>query len=151
MLVSPHWCHGDALAVYKGSKFGSLAEKYGFLVIFPDSPHISDHCWDVSSNGTLSHHGRTGDSVGIVNMVQWTIRTYGADAGRVFATGVSSGAMMTEVLLGAYPDVFGRAVDEVTAAASRLIHDLTTTAPPRDREVEAQKARERARERYARA
>jgi hypothetical protein len=47
--------------------------------------------------------------------------------------------------------VFDRAIDEVTAAASRLIHDLTTTAPPRDREIEANKARERARERYARA
>jgi hypothetical protein len=47
--------------------------------------------------------------------------------------------------------VFDRAVDEVTAAASRLIHDLSTTAPPRDRELEAQKARARARERYARS
>src|SRR5579859_5709221 len=46
--------------------------------------------------------------------------------------------------------VFERAVDEVTAAASRLIRDLTTTATPRDRATEAQKARERARERYAR-
>jgi hypothetical protein len=45
--------------------------------------------------------------------------------------------------------VFARAVDEVTAAANRLIRDLATPAPPRDREVEAQKARERARERYA--
>jgi hypothetical protein len=44
--------------------------------------------------------------------------------------------------------VFERAVDEVTAAASRLIRDLSSTAPARDREVEAQKARERARERY---
>ena len=45
--------------------------------------------------------------------------------------------------------VFDRAVDEVTAAASRLIHDLTTSAPSRNRELEAEKARERARERYA--
>ena len=45
--------------------------------------------------------------------------------------------------------VFNRAVDEVTAAANRLIESLTTTAPPRNREEEARKARERARERYA--
>jgi hypothetical protein len=45
---------------------------------------------------------------------------------------------------------FELAVDEVTAAASRLIRDLKTTAPSRDREVEAHRARERARERYAR-
>jgi hypothetical protein len=46
--------------------------------------------------------------------------------------------------------VFERAVDEVTAAASRLVRELTTTAPPRNREVEAQKARERAQDRHAR-
>ena len=44
--------------------------------------------------------------------------------------------------------VFERAVDEVTVVASRLIRELATTAPPRSREVEARKARERARVRY---
>jgi len=47
--------------------------------------------------------------------------------------------------------VFERAIDEVSGAASRLIHDLSTSAPPRDREIEAARARARARERYARA
>ena len=44
---------------------------------------------------------------------------------------------------------FNRAVDEVTAAAHQLIESLTTTAPPRNREEEARKAQERARERFA--
>jgi hypothetical protein len=46
-------------------------------------------------------------------------------------------------------EVFARAVEEVTAAAHRLIGSLTTTAPPRNREDEARKARERSRERFA--
>ena len=46
--------------------------------------------------------------------------------------------------------VFERAVDEVTAAATRLVRELQTSAPPRNREAEAVKARARARERYAR-
>ncbi len=46
---------------------------------------------------------------------------------------------------------FNTAVEEVTAAATRLIASLVTAAPPRNRDVEAQKARERARERYAAA
>jgi hypothetical protein len=45
---------------------------------------------------------------------------------------------------------FGRAVDEVAAAARRLIDSLETSSPPRDREAEAAKARARAAERYAR-
>jgi hypothetical protein len=44
---------------------------------------------------------------------------------------------------------FDRAVEEVTAAARTLIASLTTTAPPRNREVEAVKARERSRQRFA--
>jgi hypothetical protein len=43
---------------------------------------------------------------------------------------------------------FERAVDEVTAAAHRLIQSLTTSAPPRNREEELRKARERANERF---
>ena len=43
---------------------------------------------------------------------------------------------------------FNRAVDEVARAAHALLDELTTTAPPRDREVEATKARARAAERY---
>jgi hypothetical protein len=45
--------------------------------------------------------------------------------------------------------VFSRAVDEVADVARRLIADLQTASPPRDREVEAMKAKERARERFA--
>ena len=44
---------------------------------------------------------------------------------------------------------FERAVDEVTEAARRLIDSLQINAPPRNREEEARKARERARERFA--
>ena len=44
---------------------------------------------------------------------------------------------------------FTQAVEEVTAAAERLIHSLKTTAPPRNREEEARKAKERAQKRYA--
>jgi hypothetical protein len=44
---------------------------------------------------------------------------------------------------------FNRAVDEVAETARRLLDSLHTSAPARDREVEAAKARERARERFA--
>ncbi len=43
---------------------------------------------------------------------------------------------------------FNQAVDEVSAAARRLLTLLETNSPPRDREIEAQKARERARVRF---
>jgi hypothetical protein len=43
---------------------------------------------------------------------------------------------------------FNRAVEEVTNAASRLISSLKTTAPPRNREEEARKAKERSAQRF---
>ncbi len=43
---------------------------------------------------------------------------------------------------------FNAAVDDVTMIARRLIHSLTTKAPPRNREDEARKARERAAKRF---
>jgi hypothetical protein len=45
---------------------------------------------------------------------------------------------------------FTRAVEDVAAAARVLIASLSTTAPPRDRDAEAHKARERSRQRFNR-
>jgi hypothetical protein len=44
---------------------------------------------------------------------------------------------------------FNRAVEEVTAAAHRLVHSLQINAPPRSREEEARKAKERGLKRFA--
>jgi hypothetical protein len=46
-------------------------------------------------------------------------------------------------------EAFNRAVDEVAHASMHLLADLSTNAPPKDREIEAAKARERAEKRYA--
>ena len=46
-------------------------------------------------------------------------------------------------------EAFARAIDAVTAASEELLRELRTSAPPRDREVEAAKARARAAQRFA--
>ena len=46
-------------------------------------------------------------------------------------------------------EAFERAVDAITAATMQLLGDLVTNAPPKDREVEAAKARARSAQRYA--
>jgi hypothetical protein len=48
-------------------------------------------------------------------------------------------------------EAFARAVDEVAAASKRLLEQLVTSAPPKDREVEAERARARAAKRFAAA
>ena len=46
---------------------------------------------------------------------------------------------------------FERAVDDITAVTARLLDELVTSAPPKDREVEAEKRRARSAERFGRA
>ena len=48
-------------------------------------------------------------------------------------------------------EAFDRAVEEVAAISQRLLSELVTNAPPKDREVEAARARERAAKRFAAA
>jgi acetylxylan esterase len=105
ILVVPHWCHGTAQEAFLGRSYAALGDEYGFISIYPDSPNLEDKCWDVSSKASLTHDGG-GDALGIASMVRWTLEKYKGDKNRVFVTGTSSGAMMTQVLLGSYPDMF---------------------------------------------
>ena len=104
IVVALHYCTGSGPAMFAGTSYASLADRYGFVVIYPSATRAS-HCFDVSSPGALTHHGNS-DPVGIVSMVGFAERVLGADRNRVYATGISSGAMMTNVLLADYPDVF---------------------------------------------
>jgi poly(hydroxyalkanoate) depolymerase family esterase len=104
VLVVLHYCTGSGPAMFSGTQFASLADRYGFIAIYPSAPR-DGHCFDVSSPGALTHNGNS-DPVGIVSMVRHVQRHLHADRHRVFVTGISSGAMMTNVLLGDYPDVF---------------------------------------------
>jgi acetylxylan esterase len=104
IIVAIHYCTGTGPGYFSSTQYASLADTHGFLVIYPSSPS-SGGCWDVSSTASLTHNGG-GDSLTIVNMVKYAIQNYGGDSTRVYATGSSSGAMMTNVLAGAYPDVF---------------------------------------------
>jgi acetylxylan esterase len=93
IIVAIHYCTGTAQAYFDNTPYATLSEQYGFIVIYPSSPHEGT-CWDVSSKQTLTHEGG-GDSNTIANMVKWALSQYKADAGKVFVTGSSSGAMMT--------------------------------------------------------
>ncbi|MFL5305206.1 MAG: alpha/beta hydrolase family esterase, partial [Polyangia bacterium] len=110
ILVVSHFCSGDAQGVFNEAKTGGIvaaADNDGFIMIFPQNhlPGTTRNCWDVGSTASLTHDGG-GDTQAIAQMVKYTITKYGANADRVYATGTSSGAMMTEALLAVYPDVF---------------------------------------------
>ncbi|KAB8259853.1 putative acetylxylan esterase A [Aspergillus pseudonomiae] len=108
IIVAIHYCTGTAQAYYQGSPYARQAEQHGFIVIYPESPYEGT-CWDVSSQATLTHNGG-GNSNSIANMVTWTTKQYNADASKVFVTGTSSGAMMTNVMAATYPELFAAGI-----------------------------------------
>jgi len=105
LLVVLHYCGGSAQAEFSGTEFASLADRYGFMEIYPQVNDASNDCWDVASSGALTHNG-TSDPAGIISMVQYVEAHNNVDTSRIYVTGNSSGGMMTNVMLGDYPDVF---------------------------------------------
>jgi len=104
VLVAIHYCTGTAQAFHQNTRYASLADQYGYIVVYPDA-NRPGRCFDVSSAAALRHDGGS-DPTSIVNMVRYVQQHYSTDPSKVFVTGLSSGAMMTEVLLADYPDVF---------------------------------------------
>ncbi|KAF2401087.1 putative acetyl xylan esterase [Trichodelitschia bisporula] len=109
LLVAVHHCAGNAPGFFRSTPYKALADAHGFIVAYPHSYH-SGGCWDVSSRATLKHGGG-GDSASIAAMVGWVLKAHPAtDKSRVYLTGTSSGAMMTNVLAATYPELFAAAV-----------------------------------------
>ncbi|MFC5910478.1 PHB depolymerase family esterase [Streptacidiphilus monticola] len=104
ILLALHGCQGSGPYLYSSTDFAALADQYGFIVIYP-STNPGGSCWDVSSDQALTRNGGS-DPVGLMSMVTYTEQHYGGNPGAVYVTGESSGAMMTNVMLADYPDVF---------------------------------------------
>jgi poly(hydroxyalkanoate) depolymerase family esterase len=106
IVVAVHFCTGTGPVFFNGSghEFATQADQFGFIVIYPTATR-SGGCFDVYTQQALRRNGGS-DPVSIMSMVNWVEQNRNGDPNRVFVTGASSGAMMTNVLLGDYPDVF---------------------------------------------
>jgi acetylxylan esterase len=106
LLVAIHYCTGTASALYSGyfHDYVTAADQYGYVIVFPEATR-SGQCFDVYSPQALTRGGGS-DPVGIISMVNYAKSHYNVDANRVYVSGVSSGAMMTNVMAAEYPDVF---------------------------------------------
>jgi poly(hydroxyalkanoate) depolymerase family esterase len=104
LVVAPHHCQGTGPGTFgEMSSLVSLADQSGFILIFPEA--TGQNCWDAGSARSLTHDGK-GDTHAIVQMVRYSLAKYGGNPARVYSVGGSSGGIITEALLGVYPDVF---------------------------------------------
>lgn len=106
LTLSPqaHPCGGNAQQMYSSTRLPSYADQHGFILIYPQTTRDSN-CWDVYRPESLTHNGGS-DSAAVVAMVNHAVMQYAADRSRVYMMGVSSGAMLANVMAATYPDVF---------------------------------------------
>ncbi len=107
IVVAMHGCGGSGPGFYSGSQFASLADQYGFIVIYPTATQQAGfgNCFDVWSEASKRRGGGS-DPVSIASMINYTLQRYNGDRQRIFATGSSSGGMATNAMLALYPDLF---------------------------------------------
>ncbi len=104
ILLALHQCTGSGPGFFNGTQFANLADQYGFIVIFPSTPN-NGNCWDVFSPKGLARNGGS-DNNGLISMITYVEQHNNGDPNNVYVTGASSGAMMTDVMVAEYPDVF---------------------------------------------
>ncbi|KAK0636464.1 Alpha/Beta hydrolase protein [Bombardia bombarda] len=103
IILALHYCGGSGPAYSQMTKYNSLADSKGFVVLYPGQKK-DNNCWDVATTKTLTRDGG-GDSTGLANIIKWAITKYNADPTKVFVTGSSSGCMMSNVMAATYPDL----------------------------------------------
>jgi poly(hydroxyalkanoate) depolymerase family esterase len=89
------------------SGWPQIAERYGFVLVFPDTSKENEPFANCFRTWLPAHQARgAGEPLSVREMVRWSIRNLHVDRKRVFIAGVSSGGMLANVMLAAYPDVF---------------------------------------------
>ncbi|HZH10610.1 MAG TPA: PHB depolymerase family esterase [Microvirga sp.] len=106
LVVVLHGCTQSAAAYDYGSGWSVLAERYGFVVLYPEQQDANNpkRCFNWFQAADTERGG--GEAASIRQMVERAIRDYGVDRSKVFVTGLSAGGAMTATMLATYPDVF---------------------------------------------
>lgn len=107
IVVAMHGCGGSGPGFHAGSEFASLADRHGFIVIYPTATQQAGfgNCFDTWSDAAKRRGGGS-DPGSLLSMISYVQRQHGGDPDRVYATGSSSGGMMTNHMLAVHPEVF---------------------------------------------
>lgn len=106
MVVALHGGMGSAKFVQEHLKMDGIAEKYGFIVAYLNGSRASDrlsdrfHAWDAGGGCCGAPYTDKVDDIGYISgAVHYLEHKYGIDPARVFGTGHSNGAIMTQTLM----------------------------------------------------
>lgn len=106
LVVALHGCNQTAEEYDNGTGWSTLADRFGFAVIYPEQQPANNpkNCFSWFLPRDIARG--QGEASSIEQMVRHAIATLGVDQRRVFVTGLSAGGAMASVMLATYPDLF---------------------------------------------
>jgi poly(hydroxyalkanoate) depolymerase family esterase len=133
LVVVMHGCTQNATTVATQSGWNTLADRHKFFVVYPEqnSANNSSNCFNWFVQGDENRN--QGEAYSIKQMVDYMKAAYNIDTTQIFATGLSAGACMTNVMLACYPDIFKAGAVMAGApykAGSSALYGYTTAPTP---------------------
>jgi feruloyl esterase len=106
LVVVLHGCTQTAAGYDHGAGWSTLADRYGFAVLFPEQQRANNPklCFNWFQSGDIQRD--QGEPLSIRQMIERMGRDHGIDRSHVFVTGLSAGGAMTAVMLATYPELF---------------------------------------------
>jgi poly(hydroxyalkanoate) depolymerase family esterase len=107
LVVVAHGCFQTAAEVAEHSGWLELADRYGFALVFPQTSRVNEPWGGCFRTWEPAHQQRgDGEPLSIRQMIDWMTLQHRIGRHRVFVTGMSSGGLLTNVMLATYPDLF---------------------------------------------
>ncbi|WP_174287437.1 PHB depolymerase family esterase [Sphingomonas bacterium] len=106
LVVVLHGCTQTANAYDRGSGWSTLADRFGFAVLYPEQQRANNPnlCFNWFVPADTRRGG--GETESIREMVVTAVERHRLDASHVFVTGLSAGGAMTSVMLATHPEIF---------------------------------------------
>lgn len=128
LLLALHGGGGNSKSMERASRFSQIADREGFIVVYPDG---IDKSWNDGRSGDFSTaHKEKVDDLGFLKaLVEQVAITHDIDRQRVYATGISNGGFMSSRLAAEASEVF-RAIAPVVAGIPKEWADSMALAHP---------------------